>query len=57
MDIQDELGGAAGVLLHCLNACNSDVRASVLNNIVICGGGAMISGKIYRNAVQACVRV
>jgi actin-related protein len=46
VEVPDELGGATGVLLECLLTCNNDVRASVLGNLVICGGGSMIPGKM-----------
>ena len=35
--IGSELGQIAEAILNCLKACNSDVRATVLANIVVCG--------------------
>eukprot|EP01038_Epipyxis_sp_PR26KG_P005736 gene5736-7920_t len=43
----DEKGGAAGVLLACINSCNVDIKTVVLNRVIICGGGAMIPGFIH----------
>jgi len=42
VDVVDEVGGAAGVLLACLAACNNDVRALCVRHIQVQGGGAMI---------------
>ena len=40
----DEKGGAAGLVLDCLKACNMDVRSIACKHIVFIGGGAMLPG-------------
>ena len=50
----DENGGAAGLLLRSLKACSYDVRSSVINNIIFCGGGALIAGSLIVRFSQSC---
>ena len=40
------MGGAAGVLLSCLKKCPMDLRRVLASRIVVCGGGASITGTI-----------
>jgi hypothetical protein len=41
----DELGGLSGMLLACLEACSTDVRAAASRGgVVVCGPGAAIPG-------------
>jgi hypothetical protein len=49
-DCVDESGGAAGLMLECLRACNHDVRLKASRNIIFIGEGAMIPG----NGVDVC---
>jgi hypothetical protein len=51
-DEDDEVGGLAGLLLDCIARCDPDVRAAVMDNIVVCGDGAIIPGI----AVSLCER-
>ena len=39
----------AGLILHCLLACNHDVRLNVAQHVIFIGGGAKISGIIFTN--------
>lgn len=41
---EDEVGGAAGLILECLRSCDADIREIVIENIIVCGGGVMIPG-------------
>ncbi len=43
LECVDEKGGAAGILLESLRACNHDVRLRAAQHIVIMGEGAVIS--------------
>ena len=42
----DEGGGIVGALIRCIEACNLDTRHSVSKNIIFCGGGSEIAGKM-----------
>lgn len=50
----DEVGGAAGLLLECLRSCDADIREIVIENIIVCGGGAMIPGGLN---VYICILI
>ena len=56
VEVVCELGGAVGTLLECAVSCNHDVRASVLRNVVVCGGGAMLPGLPESICHRATVR-
>ena len=43
----DEKGGAAGILLESLRACNHDIRLRAAQHIVIMGEGAVIPGECF----------
>ena len=38
------IGSVVDVLLECLRACNTDVRSSVLSNLVYAGEGSNLQG-------------
>lgn len=46
--VQDEIGGAVGVVLQCLLKCNIDIRRYLFQHLIICGGGAALPGCLHK---------
>lgn len=44
IDNYDENGGVSGLIINSLKECNMDLRVMIASNIIVIGGGSMISG-------------